>query len=42
MAGGVGDLYSEYYDDYENINCSAIGGMLIGFTFVCLILNSIV
>ena len=42
MAGGVGEFYSDFYDDYENINFNTVGGLLMGITFVCLIMNSIV
>ena len=40
MASGVGDLYCEYFDDYENINFNAIGGLVMGISFVCFLINN--
>lgn len=42
MARGVGDLYCEYFDDYENINCNAIGGLVMGISFVYFLINNFV
>ena len=42
MAGGIGDLYCEYFDDYENIKFNAIGGLVMGISFVCFIMTSCV
>ena len=41
MAGGVGDLYSDYYDDYNETSMNALTCMFMGIAFVCLIINSI-
>ena len=42
MASGVGDLYCDYYDDYESLKYNAYGGLIMGCFVYFFMLNSII